>query len=111
MLYFTPYFGRPTWEFGSGGPEHFEEQGCKVTDCFITNDYDFIQDFGRYDAILFHIRNMPKVIPRKLLGHRRPEQRYVMMLMESPMNDIANYKKFKSECSICLTRKILKFTC
>ena len=97
MLYFTPYFGHPAWEFGSGGPEHFEAQGCKVTDCFVTNDYDFMKDFSRYDAILFHIRNMPKRFSRKVLGQRRPEQRYAMMLMESPMNDDADYKQYKSE--------------
>ena len=48
-----------------------------------------------FDAILFHIRDMNDgriLLPNQ--KRRKPNQRYVMFLMESPLNDNFPYEKF-----------------
>jgi hypothetical protein len=37
IIYFQ-FFETSDWYFGSGGPEIFEKNQCKVTNCFITHD-------------------------------------------------------------------------
>jgi hypothetical protein len=49
-----------------------------------------------FDAIVFHIRNMDgrkRALPNP--KERKSNQRYVMFLMESPLNDQFPYEKFK----------------
>lgn len=50
---------------------------------------------SEFDAILFHMRDMHNIpLPNPKL--RKPTQRYVMFLMESPSNDNFPYEKFGS---------------
>ena len=48
-----------------------------------------------FDAMLFHMRDMNDGrIPLPNKTKRKPNQRYIMFLMESPKNDGFPYKKF-----------------
>ena len=71
------------WEFGS---DKFLEAGCPEAKCHLTEDRDMLASVADFDAILFHQRSIQlKNTPAK----RRPEQRYVHWMFESPAH--SNY--------------------
>ncbi len=54
-----------------------------------------LADFEKFDAIVFHIRDMDNgKIPIPNQKRRLPNQRYIMFLMESPLNDGFPYERF-----------------
>ena len=62
---------------------------------FNNSSFFFSGSMGNFDAIVFHIRDMDNGhIPMPNQKRRRPNQRYVMFLMESPLNDMFPYEKF-----------------
>lgn len=96
ILFFTSYFHLTDWQFGFGH-QPFLDHGCPVNNCYTTNNKSLLASLADFDAILFHIRDMNK--GHLALPHpkkRKASQRYVMFLMESPMNDDFPYDKFSS---------------
>ena len=96
ILYFTSYFDMTDFEFGFGN-EPFHRYGCPETNCWTTADRDALDSIADFDAVLFHMRDLganPLRVPNQ--KKRRPHQRYVMFLMESPVNDQFPYDKVKS---------------
>ena len=95
ILYFTPYFDMEDYEFGFGHSP-FLAHNCPVTNCWATNNRTALGSLGDFDAVLFHMRDMPHSpisVPNQ--RRRKPHQRYVMFLMESPQNDNFPYSKLK----------------
>eukprot|EP00095_Tigriopus_kingsejongensis_P002490 maker-scaffold64_size435223-snap-gene-2.27 protein:Tk02490 transcript:maker-scaffold64_size435223-snap-gene-2.27-mRNA-1 annotation:"predicted protein" len=93
ILYYTPWFRYISWGFGVGGPELFEEHKCSVTNCLITSNRSHFNSMSEFDALLFHMRNMnlkQPLLPNQKM--RQPNQRYVMMLVESPLHDRFDYR-------------------
>ena len=91
ILYFTPYFHMIDWDFGFG-QQPFVSNNCPVQNCVITNNRSHLSNLNEFDAILFHIRDLKNAIPKATM--RKPKQRYVMFLMESPMNADFPYDRF-----------------
>ncbi len=103
ILYFTSYFEKKDFAFGFGH-EPFVTFNCPVHQCYATNDRSLLPSLADFDAILFHMRDMgPKrgklMVPNQ--RKRRPQQRYVMFLMESPLHDGFHYEELKGEGDIC----------
>ena len=98
ILLFTPFFHMKAWGVGLGRAP-FIKGKCPVNNCFVYNDInDKNASLGDYDALMFHMRNMNDgrtPIPNQ--KHRKPHQRYVMFIVESPMHDNFPYEKFKSD--------------
>ena len=98
ILLFTPFFNLQDWGFGGFGHEPFVNANCPVTNCYLTNNQTSEQSIGSFDAVIFHMRNMEKgriAIPNQ--AKRRPEQRYVMFIVESPIHDDFPYHRFKGK--------------
>ncbi|TRY74595.1 hypothetical protein TCAL_00599 [Tigriopus californicus] len=97
LLYFNHFFEQWDWKFGQGGPELFQQQGCRVTNCYITSNKTKFGTIAEFDAVLFYKRlynfSDPNIIPDQ--KQRKSSQRYVMMMQESPMHDYANYHKLQ----------------
>ena len=93
ILLFTPYFDLDTWGLKMGSAA-FEQ--CPVSNCHLTNNRDELDTMADFDAILFHLRNMDssRRVPVPNQRKRRPQQRYVMFLMESPQHDSFQYEKY-----------------
>ena len=69
------------WKFGE---EKFISEGCPESRCFLTSNRNYLSSVSEFDAIMFHQRTIQlKKVPAK----RRPEQRYVHWMIESPAND------------------------
>ena len=79
------------WGFGGLGQEPFVKNGCKVQNCFLTNNRKFFPHYAKYDAILFHIRDL-RDFPNQRL--RRPEQ--VKLLILPFIHQSFIYKKLAS---------------
>ena len=78
ILYWTEYFGMKNYEFKLGN-KVFEDAGCQVTNCLLTNDRSLL---NASDAVIFHIndfdeRDLPD--PR----HRLPHQRFIFYNYET----------------------------
>ena len=64
----------------------FRTAGCQESRCFLTSDRKYLGSVSEFDAIIFHQRSIQlKSTPAK----RRPEQRYVQWMFESPAH--SNY--------------------
>ena len=64
----------------------FRTAGCLESRCFLTSDRNYLGSVSEFDAIIFHQRSIQlKDTPAK----RRPEQRYVQWMFESPSH--SNY--------------------
>ncbi|XP_067002550.2 alpha-(1,3)-fucosyltransferase C [Anabrus simplex] len=75
----------PHFNFGGTGQKPFEDAGCPVNSCIIT---DRVTDklempVEEYDAVLFHMYYVKKW---QLPNQRKSHQRYVFFLLESPQN-------------------------
>jgi len=71
------------WEFGE---EKFRSAGCPESRCFLTSDRKYLGSVSEFDAIIFHQRSIQL---RNTPAKRRPEQRYVHWMFESPAH--SNY--------------------
>ena len=81
------------------GPEKFVEAGCSVSKCFVTSNRSLLTSVSDFDAIMFHQRSFSwKDAPNP--EERRPSQRYVHWMMESPahlkydkvpLSELSNY--------------------
>ncbi len=103
ILYFTSYFDMKDFAFGFGH-EPFVTFNCPVHQCYATNNRSLLPSLADFDAILFHMRDMERKHGRLMVPNqskRRPQQRYVMFLMESPENDGFPYDKLKGSGGIC----------
>lgn len=94
ILFFTSFFDQSTWGFGAGGPELFKRKGCHVSNCVITDNKTQFGSMADFDAILFHMRNLNSKTGIPNQKKRKPNQSYVMMILESPMHDSINYEGF-----------------
>ena len=64
----------------------FRSAGCPESRCFLTSDRNYLGSVSEFDAIIFHQRSIRlKDTP----ATRRPEQRYVQWMFESPAH--SNY--------------------
>ena len=87
ILYYNSFFDMKDFQFGFG-TEPFIRYNCPVTNCWATGDKTALGSVANFDAILFHIyelNNFFVSIPSQ--KERKPNQRYVMFQMESPLND------------------------
>ena len=105
ILLFTPYFDMETWGLQTGSTA-FEQ--CPVSNCHLTNDRDEQSSLADFDAILFHLRNMNsgRGVPDPNQMRRRPQQRYVSFLMESPQHDDFQYDRFKNFFNWTMTYRL-----
>ena len=98
ILLYTSFFKRKDWGFGGFGREPFLKANCPVNSCYITNNKSYLKSIGEFDAVLFHIQNMNRgTIELPDPKERQSFQRYVMFLVESPINSSFFYEKFKSK--------------
>jgi len=84
------------WDFG---PTKFSGAGCEESRCFLTSNRSLLGSVSMFDAIMFHQRSFSwKDAP--LAEERRPGQRYVHWMFESPahlnfdivpLNQLNNY--------------------
>ena len=84
------------WEFG---PTKFADAGCEESRCILTSNRSLLGSVSMFDAIMFHQRSFSwKGAP--LARERRPSQRYVHWMFESPahlhydivpLNQLSNY--------------------
>lgn len=82
------------WTNGSHSPFHFLGKGqsiffannCTYTNCFVTDDRNYLRDSRYYHAVLFNgheVIKMPKIMLPKL---RNNKQKYIFSAMESADN-------------------------
>ena len=91
ILYFNDFYENIDWNFGLGHAP-FVDRDCPVSNCYVTNDRSVVGSLAEFDAILFHGQYMDRRLVRvPSQAKRRREQRYVLFLMESPLNDGLNY--------------------
>ena len=79
ILYWNEAYGSTEYGFCCGQEPYFKFQ-CKYTNCFVTNDRNYLSSVDQYDAILFHQRSLDK---NDLPTKRSQNQRYIMYMMES----------------------------
>lgn len=68
------------------GSKYFYDNGCKFTNCYLTNNTAYFDDITRFDAILFNsieVHDDPE-LPRP--ATRAPYQKYIFVSPESPAN-------------------------
>ena len=91
----SSHTGSQTYIYSSHYAGLNEEKCETVKEMFNNSSFFFSGSMGNFDAIVFHIRDMDNGhIPMPNQKRRRPNQRYVMFLMESPLNDMFPYEKF-----------------
>ena len=57
ILYADSVYGMDHWGIGFGhGP--FEEQGCRIQNCILTNNRTLLPSLSNYDAIMFPLIKM-----------------------------------------------------
>ena len=78
VLLYTTFFGDKTWEMKEG-EEEFKD--CKVPNCYITSDRSLLSGLEKFDALLFHPRDIP--FGYQLPQTRSPHQRYIMYMYEN----------------------------
>ncbi len=106
VLLFTSYFDMKTWGMPLGR-DAFSR--CPVSNCRLTNDRTDMPSISDYDAVLFHLRDVNTNVRRVAVPNqrkRRPSQRYVMFLMESPQHDGFKYSKFKNFFNWTMTYRL-----
>ena len=54
ILFYTPRYGLPDWNMGSGN-EPFHSQVCRVENCYLTTNKSLLKDLSEFDALLFHM--------------------------------------------------------
>jgi len=94
ILYFTNYFEQREWlfdhpgQFFGEGREPFLRNNCPVNNCFITYNRSHLPGLEEFDAMLFHVWDMP------ILKWQLPDQTartqiqvYVFFSLESPVHD------------------------
>ena len=64
----------------------FRSAGCPESRCFLTSDRNYLGSVSEFDAIIFHQRSIRL---KETPATRRPEQRYVQWMFESPAH--SNY--------------------
>ena len=68
------------WAYGA---DKFKEAECPESRCFLTSNRTLLSSISQFDAIMFHQRSFSwRDAPRA--AERRPEQRYVHWMFESP---------------------------
>ncbi|XP_069692392.1 alpha-(1,3)-fucosyltransferase C-like isoform X2 [Periplaneta americana] len=92
ILLWNSFFSEKHFGFGTG-QQPFEDLGCAVSSCSITDRMDGqnIKPEG-FDAILFHmvVGTVPLAVPPK----RKPHQRYVFFTLESPATNSYDLKPY-----------------
>ena len=87
ILRWTKYYGKE-WKVPAGN-QIFEDLQCPQRHCFITDNKSAVKES---DALLVHMRDI--VDPSELPRYRRPDQRWVFYLLESPYHTKVNLTKF-----------------
>ncbi|XP_063230901.1 alpha-(1,3)-fucosyltransferase C-like [Bacillus rossius redtenbacheri] len=83
ILYWNSFFGYEDYAFGFGRAP-FVKNNCPVDNCLVTNRRDVGPNLEDFDAIIFHAWQLGWITKRALSARRRPHQRYVFFLLESP---------------------------
>lgn len=68
------------------GSKYFHDNGCLFTNCYITNNTDYFDNFTKFDAILFNSIEVHDDPHLPLPGARATYQKYIFVSPESPMN-------------------------
>ena len=90
ILFFTPRFGKKDWNFGIGNAP-FENQMCRVQNCFLTADQNLLNDISKFDALLFHISGINQDVVKHLPESRNPNQRWIFSAAAPPKNNQFSY--------------------
>lgn len=77
ILYWTGYYDRKDMVFGFGSDPFVKKAGCKVANCFATDDRSQLNES---DAIIFHAGDYRA---DDLPAYRQPHQRYIFYLFET----------------------------
>ena len=99
ILLFTTFFESKDWWLGDRMGSAMFKSVCPVSNCYITNNREYLKSLSDFDAILFHYRDMVlnplnPGLPNQRL--RKPGQRYVMFFVESPENYKYDYDRFSN---------------
>ena len=78
ILLYTPFFENKAWYRKEGQKEFMD---CKVPNCYLTSNRSLLSGVEKFDALLFHPRDMPSGY--KLPQTRSPHQRYIMYMYEN----------------------------
>ena len=113
ILYYTKFFDQEDWGIGYG-QRPFIDAECSVQNCHLTSNKAFLSNINRFDAILFHMRNMEHEKPwitksstwNKMMNERNPQQRYIMYTLESPANDKFPYGFFDNFFNWTMTYRL-----
>ena len=92
ILLYTPFFENKAWYRKEGQQEFMD---CKVPNCYLTSDRSLLSGVEKFDALLFHPRDMPSGY--KLPQTRSPHQRYIMYMYENVIHSYGfgyQYKDF-----------------
>lgn len=68
------------------GTKYFIDNGCKFTNCYLTNNTGYFDNVTQYDAILFNSIELHDKLDLALPDSRVQYQRYIFVSPESPMN-------------------------
>lgn len=68
------------------GTKYFRDNGCKFTNCYLTNNTGYFDNVTQFDAILFNSIELHNELEIALPARRLKYQRYIFVSPESPMN-------------------------
>ncbi|KAB0792778.1 hypothetical protein PPYR_14737 [Photinus pyralis] len=91
ILYWTPFWWHEDFEVGFGD-EPFEN--CEYTNCFATNNRNFME-ISEFDAVIFHA----SIYDPKIHGkppRRTANQAYIFCNMEAPVYIAPNFSQYDS---------------
>ena len=84
ILYYTPFWNHRDYKIGFGR-EPFQTKCSLPKNCFATNDRQYLQSMGDFDAVIFHPMDFHIDLEISSIRHwRRPHQRFVYFNAESP---------------------------
>lgn len=95
ILFWNKWFNDPSYEYGIGFSKPFEANNCPVTNCEITTDKKRLQESN---IIVFHMRESLYKLPK----YRRPDQRWIFLLYESPKHS-SNFIKYDNLFNLTAT--------
>lgn len=82
ILIWTNFRGAPFRKMGKGR-KIFKKRKCKFTNCFVTNNVEYLPKITNYDVILFGTPDVIKMKPSDLPKKRLASQRYVFASVEA----------------------------
>jgi hypothetical protein len=98
ILFWTEWFGNPTFNYGLGKSSPFQSNGCPIDNCEITNDKSRLDES---DLVVVHMRDPIKNIPDQIGDH----QRWIFFLYESPVHS-SDFTAYNNKFSLSATYRL-----